>query len=41
MPQEREEAMKAGSDAFVAKPYVPGDLLATLHGILPAAQPDD
>lgn len=41
LPEEREEAMKAGSDAFVAKPYVPVDLLATLHRILPAAQPSD
>lgn len=41
LPEEREEAMKAGSDAFVAKPYVPSDLLATLHRILPAAQPSD
>jgi CheY-like chemotaxis protein len=41
LPEEREEAMKAGGDAFVAKPYVPGDLLATLHRILPAAHPSD
>ena len=31
LPEEREEAIQAGSDAFVAKPYVPGDLLATLQ----------
>ena len=37
LPEEREEAMKAGSDAFVAKPYVPGDLLATLQRMLPVA----
>jgi two-component system, OmpR family, KDP operon response regulator KdpE len=41
LPEEREEAMKAGSDAFVAKPYVPADLLATLHRILQAPQPSD
>jgi two-component system, OmpR family, KDP operon response regulator KdpE len=41
LPEEREEAMKAGSDAFVAKPYVPADLLATLHRILLAPQPSD
>ena len=40
LPEEREEAMKAGSDAFVAKPYVPGDLLATLQRMLPVAQRD-
>lgn len=41
LPEEREEAMQAGSDAFVAKPYIPADLLATLHRILPAAEPSD
>ena len=41
LPEEREEAMKAGSDAFVAKPYVPGELLATLHRMLPGQQPSD
>jgi len=41
LPEEREQAMKAGSDAFVAKPYVPGDLLATLQHMLPAAQLSD
>jgi hypothetical protein len=33
--------MQAGSDAFVAKPYVPADLLATLQRMLPAAGPSD
>ena len=41
LPEEREEAMQAGSDAFVAKPYVPGDLLATLARVLPTAEPGD
>ena len=40
LPAEREEAIQAGCDAFVAKPYVPGDLLATLHRILPTAPTD-
>lgn len=37
LPEERETAMQAGCDAFVGKPYVPGDLLATLQRMLPAA----
>jgi two-component system, OmpR family, KDP operon response regulator KdpE len=41
LPAEREEAMRAGCDAFVAKPYVPGELLATLERILPTAPTDD
>lgn len=40
LPEERAEAIQAGSDAFVAKPYVPGDLLDTLQGILPVAGRD-
>lgn len=40
LPVEREEAIKAGSDAFVAKPYVPADLLATLQGMLPPESGD-
>jgi two-component system, OmpR family, KDP operon response regulator KdpE len=36
LPEERTEAIDAGSDAFVAKPYVPGDLLDTLRRMLPA-----
>jgi CheY-like chemotaxis protein len=41
LPAEREEAVRAGCDAFVAKPYVPGELLATLHRILATAPTDD
>jgi two-component system, OmpR family, KDP operon response regulator KdpE len=41
LPAEREEAMGAGCDAFVAKPYVPGELLATLERILLTAPTDD
>jgi CheY-like chemotaxis protein len=41
LPEEREEAIRAGCDAFVAKPYVPVELLATLHRILPTAPTDD
>ena len=40
LPEERAEAIQAGSDAFIAKPYVPGDLLDTLQGILPVAGRD-
>ena len=41
LPAEREEALRAGCDAFVAKPYVPGELLATLERILPTAPTGD
>jgi len=41
LPEEREEAVRAGCDAFVAKPYVPGELLATLQRVLSMAPSDD
>jgi two-component system KDP operon response regulator KdpE len=41
LPEERKEAMRAGCDAFVAKPYVPGELLATLQRVLPTAPTDE
>ena len=41
LPVEREEAVRAGCDAFVAKPYVPGELLATLQRVLSMAPSDD
>jgi two-component system KDP operon response regulator KdpE len=36
LPEEREEAMRAGCDAFIPKPYVAAELLRTLGRILPA-----
>ena len=41
LPEERDEAIRAGCDAFVAKPYVPGELLATLRRILLTAPTDE
>jgi two-component system KDP operon response regulator KdpE len=41
LPEERKEAMRAGCDAFVAKPYVPAELLATLQRVLPTAPTDE
>jgi len=41
LPEEREEAMRAGCDAFVGKPYVPGELLATLQRVLQTAPTDE
>jgi two-component system, OmpR family, KDP operon response regulator KdpE len=41
LPAERDEAIRAGCDAFVAKPYVPGELLATLQRVLPTAPTDE
>ena len=33
---QREAAESAGCDAFVSKPYMPADLLATLGALVPA-----
>ncbi len=41
LPEERDEAIRAGCDAFVAKPYVPGELLDTLRRILLTAPTDE
>lgn len=37
LPAQREEALGAGCDAFVAKPYTPAALVATLRELLFAA----
>lgn len=36
LQEQRDLALQAGCDAFVAKPYVAADLLATLDRILPS-----
>ena len=38
LPQEREEATRAGCDAFVSKPYLAQDLVETIARLLPEAQ---
>jgi two-component system KDP operon response regulator KdpE len=35
LPHEREEASRAGCDAFVSKPYLAQDLLDTIGRLLP------
>ena len=35
LPHEREEATRAGCDAFVSKPYLAQDLLDTIGRLLP------
>lgn len=37
LPEEREEAMASGCDAFLGKPYVAGDLLAAIRRFLPGS----
>ena len=34
LPAERQEAMRAGSDAFVPKPYIAADLLQTMARLI-------
>jgi two-component system, OmpR family, KDP operon response regulator KdpE len=41
LQEERAEAMAAGSDAFVGKPYGAGELLSTLDRVLPARRLTD
>jgi two-component system KDP operon response regulator KdpE len=41
LPAERDEAIRAGCDAFVAKPYVPIELLVTLDRVLQTAPADE
>lgn len=36
----RDFCLKAGADGFLLKPYLPEDLLHTLHGLLPALKDD-
>jgi CheY-like chemotaxis protein len=36
LPDEREQATRAGCDAFISKPYGPRDLLDTILRLLPA-----
>jgi CheY-like chemotaxis protein len=38
LPAERQEAMHAGGDAFIPKPYVAADLLETMARLLGAAR---
>jgi two-component system KDP operon response regulator KdpE len=35
LPEEREHAMHSGCDAFLGKPYVAADLMATIRRFLP------
>ncbi len=37
LPMERDAAIEAGCDAFVAKPYRPIELLSVIEGLLPAS----
>jgi CheY-like chemotaxis protein len=37
LPDEREQATRAGCDAFISKPYSPRDLLDTMIRLLPPA----
>jgi two-component system KDP operon response regulator KdpE len=36
---QREAAERAGCDAFISKPYLPAELLATLGSLVPAERP--
>ena len=38
LPAERQEAMRAGGDAFVPKPYIAADLLETMARLLDASR---
>jgi len=38
LPAERQEAMRAGSDAFVPKPYIAADLLQTMARLIDAGR---
>ena len=37
LPQERDEATRAGCDAFVSKPYLAQDLVETIGRLLPGS----
>ena len=40
LPNERDAAMRAGGDAFLAKPYRPADLVDTMHSVLWSEEPE-
>jgi two-component system, OmpR family, KDP operon response regulator KdpE len=40
LPNERDAAMRAGGDAFLAKPYRPADLFETMDQVLRSEEPD-
>jgi two-component system KDP operon response regulator KdpE len=41
LPAERDDAVRAGSDGFVPKPYINAELLETMARLLRHVQPND